>query len=164
MTRSLFNLAPLKKLWPWLSRPVVTPFKEPFHANLIQYSDIFATTSFNVVIPDNTYLIPTCITFRAITVAGIRGVTPSNVSFMRGGRRYSGTIFGNITSSKDLYYHLLTNVGLSPAGAAQDNLFYPISYPLYLYPDDCIHFEIPSLIAGDTLSEFTITGQIWEVF
>jgi hypothetical protein len=150
-------------IWPWRSRPVVTPFQDNYSGRILTFDDFPSADTLTVTIPDNLYLIPTSIAFDAVCVAGIRNTTDSALYFSRGGTSFAAVHFSRFTSLHTYQYYF------APYGAALNanvpdflrSSFLP--YPIFLYPNDLITLYLASFLAGDTYGPLTIHGKFWEV-
>ena len=150
--------------WPWRSRPVVTPFTDPFSARVHRWDEVFTTEDFFVSIPSNLYIVPTSIYFRATAIAGIRGVIRNWLYFQRGDITFAGTHIEPTPSNATTHYFIAPIGGISPTlttlGAKMDCL----PYPIYLYPEDRLFFHMDAFLLGDVFDRLTIHGRFWEVY
>jgi hypothetical protein len=149
--------------WPWKSRPVVTPFADPFSGRVHSFQTVFNASPFSLSVPSNLYIMPSFIHLQAITGAGIRSTTSSCLTFSRGGQLFAASNFGTVSNNQTRNF-FLANVGIYPTGATPITcLVYPLGGPMYLYPEDTLTFTIPSFLAGDQFGPVIIHGKFWEV-
>lgn len=150
-------------IWPFRSRPVVTPFTDDFSGRIYTDGLIHTTSPINVSIPGNLYIMPTSIVITITAGAGIRGTLPSCFFVYRGQLMFAGSGWGRIISSA-VNRFFLADYGddFAPAGST-DCACYQLPKQIYLYPNDQLQFVIPTLLGTDIVHPITIHGQFWEV-
>lgn len=150
-------------VWPWRSRPVITPFRDNFSAPVITIAQNVTVFPIRYHLPDNFYFIPSSIVWQVTTAIGARSSAPTFFHLHRGGLVYSGATAGLLTNSS-VQISIFAPIGAInlPAGTRNARV-YPMPYPVYCYPHDDFEFDIPSFVAGDNLDYLTIHGQVWEV-
>ena len=149
-------------IWPWRTRPVVTPFTDDCSAKTLLIGQDVTVFPFTYSIPDNLYMIPLSFTARWTCAVAIRGIEPTNIVFSRG-----GLIFAGAYASALLSNHALLQTFAPGLERVHFAGFYGMSHaampnPIYLYPGDLITYFIPSLVAGDIAHEIVLHAQTWE--
>jgi hypothetical protein len=147
--------------WPWKSRPTIAPFREDYTGELLHIPDQANVTTFVFQLPGDVYLVPSVISLRIITGAGIRSSTPSSLLISRGGHIYNGCNFGPVASSQTAIIFLSACTGTQVSGTVRIGRLYAFPWPSYCYPDDIFTFDIPSLILGDVIEHIHIHGKLW---
>ena len=150
--------------WPFRSRPVATPFDLPFSAKVIRYPNTYNTQIVSLSIPDNIFIVPSTICFVSTNAAGVRSTVSSTLHIYRGDQVFSAAIFARLVSSVTQQHFLQANSPTSAAMVPNTVLNFPLPFPLFLYPEDRLDFNLYSFVPGDVFSGFTIHGRTWETF
>lgn len=150
-------------IWPWRTRPVVTPFTDDFTAPVLVIGENIPAFPFNYDFPDNLYWSLSSLVVHVTTAAGIRGTIPSFFHLHRGGFIYSGSTAG-ILVNNSVIATIWAPVGAALAGlGAERARVYPMPFPVFIYPHDTLEIDFPSRIPADTIDYITIHGKCWEV-
>lgn len=150
-------------IWPWRSRPVVTPFDSNYSGHIWTDPSTYTSSPISVKLPSNFYITPTSLSLTFSTASGIRNTNPSHLLFVRGGIPFATANFGNLVDSKSLTWYFSSYGDTGPAAQPDLSKLALLPSPLYLYPDDQLLITVPSMISGDSLTLITIHGRFWEI-
>lgn len=149
--------------WPWRSRPVVTPFMDDYSGRVLTFPGTFAAAVFPISIPDNLYIMPSCISIPFNTGAGIRSTTPSTCRMIRGNIPFAASLFGTVQNGQNGTIFLADYGDDYAVAGAVTVRCYQLPRPIFLYPADRIEFHFPSAVAADVIGPISIHGKFWEV-
>lgn len=149
-------------IWPWRSRPVVTPFKDNFSAKTILIGEDVVAFPFVYSIPDDLYIIPLGFTARWTCALAIRGPEGTNIVFSRGGNNFAGSVGHPLFSNNPVLQVFAPGLQRMAMAGFYGMTHAPMPYPVYLYPGDVITYTVQSLVAGDIAHEIVLHGMTWE--
>lgn len=151
-------------LWPFKSKPKVTPFADPFSGQLVGPFGPATSFPLQFSIPDNVYISPSAICLIVTTTAGIRATTGGYLHILRGGLVFTATNWGSLQSSHTYSITFAAGLNVEAATATISGRIHALPYPLYLYPHDLIEIDNASFIAGDSIDSVTLHGKYWETY
>jgi len=150
-------------IWPWRTRPVVTPFNDDYSGKLIIMGANIPAVPFEWSVPDNLYLVPLSITLHFTTLGGIRSPEGTSIRFSRSGLFFANSVGHPLINNAAMIQSFCPGVQRMVMAGFFDQSHAPIPYPLYCYPSDVITIYVPTFLGTDLFDYAVIHAKTWEI-
>jgi len=151
-------------IWPFNTKPVVTPFQGPFTPQHIYTEGPIPATPYRFVIPDSVFAIPTAVVIQATTSAAAHAAGGFHLDFITSNQIIHRAGFHALAANQTILVSWFHGCAFNAPGAANLNHVAPMAFPIHMRPNDSILITVTNYVALDVFDFISINAMIWEIY